>query len=146
MTSLDTTPAIRSDCMSRLRGIPSYHFEPTFAQRVQRALSEFAPDCVALEIPEAALPELLWAVEQWPLPCASISASAVFPFVPGDSILEAARVAAMQGITLKAVDIEFRDSEKSSANHLVDGMKTRDSWTHNGRTAWSSRGMRLLNP
>jgi len=79
--------------VGNLIGIPSYHFDPTFARVAANALTRLRPSVVALELPDGLMGELEWAASCWPGPVVSASAEALFPFVPGDSIFETFRLA-----------------------------------------------------
>jgi len=99
------TTATRTE---NLLAVPSCHFSPPFAQQVRRAVEAFAPTAIALEVPAGALADLEWAVGCWPSPVCAVVEGAVFPFVPGDSILEAARLGLRAGVGLHAVDAFVR--------------------------------------
>lgn len=88
-----------------LLGVPSYHFDPHFAQAAARALVAFKPSCVALELPDGLIDELAWASACWPGPVVAASSGALFPFVPGDSMFEAYRLAIAAGIPVVLIDL-----------------------------------------
>jgi hypothetical protein len=92
-----------------LIGIPSYHFDPTFARVAAKALTTFRPSVVALELPDGLINELEWAASCWPGPVVSASEKALFPFVPGDSIFETFRLARATRIPLVLVDLPAAD-------------------------------------
>jgi hypothetical protein len=97
-----------------LVGIPSYHYEPVFAQAVRRALRRVRPTAVALEVPPAVATELAWADTCWPGPVVVLaepdskhdSSVDFFPFVPGDSIFEAYRLAGREHIDTFCIDLD----------------------------------------
>ena len=60
---------------------------------------------MALELPEGLTGELDWAASCWPGPVVSASQTALFPFVPGDSIFEAFRAARAAGVPVVLVDL-----------------------------------------
>lgn len=89
-----------------LIGVASLHYEPVFAQEVRRVFTENPPDVIALELPPSATSELDWAAELWPHPVVSYSSPWFFPFIPGDSIVEAYRLARERGVTITFVDLD----------------------------------------
>ncbi len=91
--------------VEKLIGIPSYHYDPIFARIAAQALAIFRPSVVALELPEGLTGELDWAASCWPGPVVSASQTALFPFVPGDSIFEAFRAARAAGVPVVLVDL-----------------------------------------
>ena len=91
--------------VEKLIGIPSYHYDPIFARIAAQALTTFQPSVVALELPQGLTAELDWAASCWPGPVVSQSQSALFPFVPGDSIFETFRAARAAGIPVVLVDL-----------------------------------------
>lgn len=93
-----------------LVGVPSFRFDPAFAQAVVRAMDEHAPDVVALELPEPLAESLAWAARCWPEPvgCVLPEAGLLYPFVPGDAMLEAYRIAAMRGTPVALIDLPTR--------------------------------------
>jgi hypothetical protein len=88
-----------------LIGIPSYHYEPTFAQVAAHALAIFQPSIVALELPDGLIGELEWAAACWPGSVIAASEGVLFPFVPGDSIFESFRLARAARIPVVLVDL-----------------------------------------
>ena len=70
------------------------------------------PDVVALEIPVTFRPELEWAARCWPLPVAAFelrrraTMGMVVPFVPGDSIFEAFRLASQSRTEVALIDVD----------------------------------------
>jgi len=96
--------------LENLAAVPSYHYEPVFAREVRRTLEAFRPTAVALECPDLLRAELEWAVSCWPTPVASEAAPFLYPFVPGDSILEAFRLARERGIDVHLVDLAVADA------------------------------------
>jgi hypothetical protein len=91
--------------VGNLIGIPSAHYDPHFTQVVGRALATFQPSVVALELPDGLSSELEWASTCWPGPVVAKSVDAFFPFVPGDSIFEAFRLAVAAGIPVALIDL-----------------------------------------
>ena len=91
--------------VGNLIGIPSYHYDPIFARVAACALATLRPSVVALELPVGLIDELEWAASCWPGPVVSSSESALFPFVPGDSIFETFRLARAAGIPVALVDL-----------------------------------------
>ena len=88
-----------------LIGIPSGHYDPIFAQVAARALATFKPSIVALELPDGLISELEWASACWPGPVVAASEGVLFPFVPGDSIFEAFRLARAARIPVALIDL-----------------------------------------
>ena len=70
------------------------------------------PDVVALELPVAFRPDLEWAVRCWPMPVAAFelgrraTMGMVVPFVPGDSIFEAFRLASESRTEIALIDVD----------------------------------------
>ena len=95
--------------VGNLIGIPSYHFDPTFARVAANALTTFCPSMVALELPAGLIGELEWAASCWPGPVVSASKRALFPFVPGDSIFETFRFARAGRIPVVLIDLLAAD-------------------------------------
>lgn len=91
--------------VGNLIGIPSGHFDPIFAQVAARALATFKPSVVALELPDGLIGELEWASACWPGPVVAASEGSLFPFIPGDSIFEAFRLAKSAGIPIALIDL-----------------------------------------
>lgn len=111
----DISPTIEGAFVSgRLIGIPSYHYDPIFAKIATQALATFRPSTVALELPEGLINELDWAASCWPGPVVSASQSALFPFVPGDSIFEAFRAARASGTPVVLVDLPAAEPAAAS--------------------------------
>ena len=96
--------------LENLAAVPSYHYEPVFAREVRRVFEEFRPTAVALEMPATLSDELEWAVSCWPTPVASEALPFLYPFVPGDSIVEAFRLARERGIDVHLVDLAVADA------------------------------------
>jgi hypothetical protein len=85
--------------------VPSYHYDPVFAAAVQTAFATFNPTAVALELPDDLTGEIAWALSCWPGPVCSVSSRHFVPFVPGDSILEAYRLARRHGVPVSLIDL-----------------------------------------
>src|SRR5262245_40803301 len=90
-----------------LVGVPSWHYDPFFAQVVRRVFRDERFDVVALELPPTFAAELRWAADRWPEPVASLSAATFLPVVPGDSILEAYRQALASDVDVAFVDLDL---------------------------------------
>ena len=103
--------------VENLAAVPSYHFEPVFAREVRRVFDEFRPTAVALEMPAFLEAELDWAVSCWPTPVAS-EASYLYPFVPGDSMVEAFRLARERRIDVHLVDLAVAEEIERSSIQL----------------------------
>jgi hypothetical protein len=89
-----------------LVGVPSAHYDPHFAQAVRHAFVRFNPTVVALELPASTREELEWARACWPTPVVSYSGSSLFPFIPGDSMVEGYRQAMERGTPVALVDLD----------------------------------------
>jgi hypothetical protein len=89
-----------------LIGVPSYHFDPLYAQAVRLAFRDLRPAVVALELPVDVRGELSWSLSRWPEPVVALSDHTLFPFVPGDSILEGFRLAVAAEVPVELVDID----------------------------------------
>lgn len=95
-----------------LTGVPSYHYDASFGRIVHELFATRRPDVVALELPPSFRPALEWAASCWPAPVAALergpgaTMGVVVPFVPGDSILEAFRLASQAGIEVAFVDVD----------------------------------------
>lgn len=100
----ETVPIEGAYAFDNLVGVPSYHWEPIFGRIAIAAVASFSPDVVALELPPDVEPELAWAASCWPGPVVSALAGVLFPFVPGDSIVETYRLARSRGIEVALVD------------------------------------------
>lgn len=105
-------PLVRTFC--NLVGVPSRHYDGIYGRAVHEVIERARPDAVALELPPALLPELPWAEACWPGPVASFGDGQVMPFVPGDSIFEAYRLAQQTGIPVHLVDLEVEADEVPS--------------------------------
>ncbi len=104
-------PAVR---VENLAAVPSYHYEPVFAREVRRVFEEFRPTAVALEMPAFLGGELEWAISCWPTPVASEASPFLYPFVPGDSMVEAFRLARERGIDVHLVDLAVADGDRAA--------------------------------
>jgi hypothetical protein len=86
-----------------LTGVPSYHYDAVFGRMVHEQFASARPAVVALELPASFRPALEWAPSCWPTPVAAFergrrsAMGTVMPFVPGDSIFEAFRLASGAG-------------------------------------------------
>ncbi len=95
-----------------LTGVPSYHYDASFGRIVHEHFASARPSVVALELPASFLPELEWAAGCWPTPVAAFervrrpAMGEVMPFVPGDSIFEAFRMATQAGIEVALIDVD----------------------------------------
>jgi hypothetical protein len=139
----------------RLRAVPSYHYSGAFARRVRRVVEDFAPDAIALELPTCAAGELEWALQQWPRPAASLCdvpsggslSRVLFPFVAGDSILEAARLASAGGISAPAIDLPLavqQSIEPIREARLVSGEPQWPDAAWCERVGWESEAWQAL--
>ncbi len=109
-----------TDRFENLLGIPSYHFSPVFAAEVGTAIQTFRPTAVALEAPPEAAPLLEWAVACWPTAVCAVVGSLVYPFVPGDSILEAFRLAKAAKLSVYLIDAFVRRRRERNGGVLPD--------------------------
>ncbi len=88
-----------------LTGVPSYHCDASFGGIVHEHFTMAKPAVVALELPPSFRPALEWATTCWPTPVAALERGRgtgmgmVMPFVPGDSIVEAFRLASQAGLS-----------------------------------------------
>ncbi len=95
-----------------LTGVPSYHYDGSFGRIVHEQFASARPAVVALELPASFRPALEWAAGCWPTPVAAFergrhpTMGTVMPFVPGDSIFEAFRVASQAGIEVALIDVD----------------------------------------
>ena len=95
-----------------LTGVPSYHYDASFGRMVHEQFASARPAVVALELPASFRPALEWAAGCWPTPVAAFergrqsAMGTVMPFVPGDSIFEAFRVASQAGIEVALIDVD----------------------------------------
>ncbi len=95
------------DRLDNLLAVPSCHYDPIFAARVRQAFASYAPTVVALECPPEIAGELAWAHDCWPVPVCSLFGGSGVPFVPGDSIFEAYRLARAANIPVHLIDAPF---------------------------------------
>jgi hypothetical protein len=95
-----------------LTGVPSYHYDAVFGRMVHEQFASARPAVVALELPASFRPALEWAAGCWPTPVAAFelgrqsAMGRVMPFVPGDSIFEAFRLASQAGIEVALIDVD----------------------------------------
>ena len=95
-----------------LTGVPSYHYDAVFGRIVHEQFASARPAVVALELPASFRPALEWAAGCWPTPVAAFergrrsAMGKVMPFVPGDSIFEAFRLASQAGIEVALIDVD----------------------------------------
>ena len=101
-----------------LVAVPSYHYQPVFAQAVRAAMEKFRPDAVAVELADALKSEMDWLTSCWPAPVATITEHEILPCVPGDSILEAYRLATARKIPTFCVDLDCCGEIKRSGVSL----------------------------
>ncbi len=102
--------------VDNLIGVPSFHYEPIFAQEVTRAAAAFRPTVIALELPACVQSELEWGLACWPGPVVSLSRGTFFPFVPGDSIFEGYRIGRTSGIEIELVDVLVPEALRASTS------------------------------
>lgn len=88
-----------------LLAVPSQHFEPLFAQAARQAFGDFRPSVVAVEAPAALAPAVDEALTAWPRAVGLLARGVLWPLVPGDSIVEAWRLARDAGIPVVGVDL-----------------------------------------
>ena len=103
------SPLVRR--FQHLMAVPSFHYDGVFGRVVHEVFATAPPQVVALELPPEMRPELAWAATCWPGSVVSIAttrgtgaAATTLPFVPGDSIVEAFRLATAAGIPVACVD------------------------------------------
>jgi hypothetical protein len=95
-----------------LTGVPSYHYDAVFGRMVHEQFASARPAVVALELPASFRPALEWAAGCWPTPVTAFergrrsAMGMVMPFVPGDSIFEAFRLASQAGIDVALIDVD----------------------------------------
>ncbi len=111
-----------------LTGLPSYHYDAVFGRIVHELFASTRPAVVALELPASFRPALEWAASCWPTPVAALergreaTMGMVVPFVPGDSIFEAFRLASQAGIEVALIDIDVSVAgERRPARTLAVG-------------------------
>ena len=103
--SISSHPLVRR--WRNLIGVPSYHYQPVFAQAVAAAFREHVIAAVALELPDTAESELEWANGCWPAAVASVTERSILPFIPGDSIFEGFRLARQHIVPVHLVDLDI---------------------------------------
>ncbi|MEZ4407761.1 MAG: hypothetical protein R3A52_15005 [Polyangiales bacterium] len=91
-----------------LLGVPSRHYAPVFGQLARRSIESFAPEVVALEVVPAMEAALASAAACWPTPVLAGGGRMWAPLVPGDSMVEAYRLAIARGVTVRCVDLPVR--------------------------------------
>jgi hypothetical protein len=106
--------------LDNLVGVPSYHFDPLFAQAVDAAFDAKRPSVVALECPRSFLSEFAWAAEGWPAPVASVARGVILPLIPGDSIFHAFRRARSEGVPVVGVDLDVGPTEGDRDGSALD--------------------------
>jgi len=108
----DTRTLARSGSLSlvqtfrNLLAMPSVHYQPAFAVAVAEVFARTPPAAVAIELAEEWSAEIEWGASCWPAPVASHAPAwgRFLPVVPGDSILEAYRLARESGVPVFLVD------------------------------------------
>lgn len=106
------SPSAFVQTFRNLTGIPSYHYDAVFGRIVHEQFASARPAAVALELPASFRPALEWAADRWPTPVAAFergrrpAMGMVMPFVPGDSIFEAFRLASQAGIEVALIDVD----------------------------------------
>jgi hypothetical protein len=111
---------LRALCRN-LVGIPSFHYEPLFARAVRQAIRQVRPEVIALELPEWLRGELDWALRCWPTAVGSITTDLIVPWIPGDSMLEAGRLAQQLGIRVHLVDLAEAEPSGERSVALLPG-------------------------
>jgi hypothetical protein len=116
-----------------LSAVPSVHYHPIFGREVIRRMRNAKPAAIALELPEMWAAEFEWGVSLWPSPVVSYGSQAFLPIVPGDSMVEAYRLAKISAIPVFFVDF------------APIGCIRRPSWGQLPDPAFASRvGIRFL--
>ena len=89
-----------------LLAVPSVHYQPAFAVAVAEVFARTPPAAIAIELAEEWSAEIEWGASCWPAPVASHAPAwgRFLPVVPGDSIVEAYRLAREAGIPVFLVD------------------------------------------
>ena len=112
MSATPVTESAFVQTFRNLTGVPSYHYDASFGRIVHEQFASARPAVVALELPASFRPALEWAAGCWPTPVAAFergrrsTMGMVMPFVPGDSIFEAFRVASQAGIEVALIDVD----------------------------------------
>ena len=114
----ETIECARIDGLTRqfrnLTAVPSVHYDATFGRVVHEVFAHAVPTAVALELPPEFRVELEWAAQCWPTAVASLARNTRhtrksgllgIPFVPGDSIFEAYRLATATQAHIAFVDL-----------------------------------------
>jgi hypothetical protein len=102
-----------------LIAVPSYHYHPVFAQAVRQVIEQYAPDAIAVEIPDFVRADLDWALDQFPVPVGvHLPDGNLMPLLPGDSLYEASHLARQYNIPLFLIDIYVRGSTSPPSNKL----------------------------
>lgn len=117
---MDTSPRFEN-----LLAVPSFHYDPVFAAHVRQAFESFRPTVVALELSADLEPELAWALECWPVPVCSMRNEMFMPFVPGDSMFEAYRLARATSAPVRLVDLRL-DAPIERSDSPVPGPECAD--------------------
>lgn len=117
---METSPRFEN-----LLAVPSFHHDPVFAAHVRQAFEAFQPTVVALELMPGLESELAWALECWPVAVASLRKETFTPFVPGDSMFEAYRLACDASVPVHLVDLR-RDGAIERAAAIVPGAECAD--------------------
>ncbi len=104
--------------LDNLLAVPSFHYEPIFAREVRRAFADFRPTVVALEYPAELGDEVAWALSCWPAPVCSRQGRSFWPFVPGDSMVEAYRLAHAAKVPVHFVDLSIDRPERAPGPSL----------------------------
>ncbi|GAC1521215.1 MAG: hypothetical protein NVS3B10_22160 [Polyangiales bacterium] len=132
-----STEAIETDTATRvdnLLAVPSYHYDPVFAGHVRDAFATFRPTVVALELPAGLAPELEWALRCWPTPVCVLGRASFVPLVPGDSVVEAYRLARRDGVPVRLIDLRH-DAPIDHPQIRLPGADARSSSTPSPRSS-----------
>jgi hypothetical protein len=106
MRSYDTTFTQR---LGPVIAVPSYHYHPVFAQALRTAFATYKPTAVALEVSDLWAEEFEWGVSCWPCPMVSFANHTFAPVVPGDSMVEACRLAKTARVPVFFIDLALAD-------------------------------------
>lgn len=103
--------------------IPSIHQRIAFAEEVRRAVQEFQPDCIAVELPQVLGPWIVRGALRLPQVSAvhftlpdSEGAIQMIPIDPCDSMIEAVRLAMELGIDVQFIDTAPEPGKYPHAN------------------------------
>lgn len=107
---------------NNLRFVPSIHQRMTFAEEVRRAVLEFRPEVLAVELPESLSSWIVRGVLRLPqisavcIPGENADRLETIPIDPCDSLIEAVRVAMEQDIPIAWIDLDERGRPYTDAD------------------------------